>query len=274
MAKLRPAHVQAVLDRMETAPRTKVQAYRVLSAALRQSVKWQILSSNPAEAASPPRPGRPTLHVPEADRVRRILFEADGAFEVGLTLLASTGMRRGEALALQWSSVDLDAALARINQAVEAVGQELRFGLPKTDRARRTVALPPGTVALLRRWHKDQLERRMLLGADWNPTDLVIERGDGMAIHPDVFSRRFQRLMVRLKLAGIRLHDLRHWYATELLKAGVHPKVVSEALGHSSVAFTMDVYSHLLPTMQEQASPAIEAVLGVGRVSADGPAAT
>jgi integrase len=273
MAKLRPSHIQSALDKMDTAPRTKVQTYRVLSAALRQAVKWQILSINPASAASPPRPGRPQLHVPSPEGVGVLLGASEEWFEVALALLATTGMRRGEALALQWQSVDLDAGHARIIQAIEAVGQELSFGLPKTDRARRTVSLPPGTVALLRRWKKDQLERRMLLGGDWKATDLVVERGDGKPIHPDVFSRRFQRLTVRLGMVGIRLHDLRHWYATELLKAGVHPKVVSEALGHSSVAFTMDVYSHLLPTMQEQASAAIEA-LGVVKVLSEAPLAT
>jgi integrase len=101
----------------------------------------------------------------------------------------------------------------------------------------------------------------MLLGADWNSTDLVVERGDGSPFHPEVLSRRFHRLTLTLGLAGVRLHDLRHWFATQCLMAGVHPKVVSEALGHSSVAFTMDVYSHLLPTMQETASAAIEAAL-------------
>jgi integrase len=265
LAKLRPAHIQAAIDKMETAPRTRLHCYRVLSAALRQAVRWQIISSNPATAASPPRPGRAQLRIPSSEDVRRVLAADDGWFGVALTLLASTGMRRGEVLALQWSSVDLDAGLARIVQSVEAVGQQLRFGLPKTDRARRTVALPPGMVSMLKRWHKDQLERRILLGAEWNGTDLVVERGDGFPIHPDLVSRKFQRLAVQLGLAGVRLHDLRHWYATECLKAGVHPKVVSEALGHSSVAFTMDVYSHLLPTMQETASAAIEAALDFPR---------
>jgi integrase len=183
-------------------------------------------------------------------------------------------MRRGEALTLQWQSVDLDKGLARITQSVEAVGQELSFGTPKTDRASRTVSIPPRAVVLLRRWHKDQLERRILLGVEWQATDLVVERGDGYPVHPDVLSRRFQRLTVRLGMAGVRLHDLRHWYATECLKAGVHPRVVSEALGHASVAFTMDVYSHLLPTMQEQSSEAIEAALGVGKVWAESPPGT
>jgi integrase len=261
MAKLRPAHVQSAINAMDTAPRTAVQAYRVLSAALRQAVRWQILSTNPAAAASPPRPARPQLHVPSPEDVSRLLGAADGWFHTALLLAVSTGARRGEVLALQWSSLDLDKGIMRITQAVEAVGQSLAFGPPKTDRARRTVSLPPGTVAVLKRWHKEQLERRVLLGAEWQGTDLVVERGDGSPVHPDVFSRRFQRLTVRLGLVGVRLHDLRHWFATECLKASVHPKVVSEALGHASTAFTMDVYSHLLPTMQEQASAAIEAAL-------------
>jgi integrase len=101
MAKLRPAHIQAALDKMKTAPRTKVQAYRVLSAALRQAVRWQILVTNPALAASPPRPGRPNLHIPSSESVGTLLAASEGWFEVALTLLASTGMRRGEALALQ-----------------------------------------------------------------------------------------------------------------------------------------------------------------------------
>jgi integrase len=266
LAKLRPSHVQAVLDGMATAPRTKVQVYRVLSAALRQSVRWQILAVNPAAAASPPRPGRPRLNVPDPAAVRRIIRAAeDDWFGVALTLLATTGMRRGEALALQWQSVDLDSGAGRIVQSVEAVGQHLSFGLPKTDRARRTVSLPPATVALLRRWRAHQLERRVLLGSDWQGTDLVIEHGDGRPVHPDVFSRRFQRLTERLGLAGVRLHDLRHFYATECLKAGVHPKVVSEALGHASTAFTMDTYAAFLPTIQREAASAIEA-LGVAKV--------
>jgi integrase len=123
-------------------------------------------------------------------------------------------------------------------------------------------------VAVLRRVRADQLERRLLLGPEWQPTDLVVERGDGGPIHPDLFSQRFRRLATRVGLASVRLHDLRHFYASELLRAGVHPKVVSEGLGHASTAFTMDVYSHLLPTMQATASAAIEAALcgqSVGR---------
>jgi integrase len=108
----------------------KVQVYRVLSAALRQAVRWQILATNPAAAASPPRPGRPQIHVPSPEALGQLLKAADGWFEVALTVLVSTGMRRGEALALQGPGVDLNKGVARITQSVEALGQELSFPRP------------------------------------------------------------------------------------------------------------------------------------------------
>ena len=129
------------------------------------------------------------------------------------------------------------------------------------------MGLPPAAVTLLRRHRKEQAERRLLLGEAWADLDLVIERGDGEPFPPDSLSRDWYRLVPREGLPGFRLHDLRHAYATALLSAGVHPKVASEALGHSSVAFTMDTYQHLMPTMQKQAVRAIEEALG-GTVAA------
>jgi Phage integrase family len=144
---------------------------------------------------------------------------------------------------------------------------------PAEDGSRaRTVGLPPATVTLLRRHRKSQLERRVLLGEAWQDFDLVIERGDGGPFAPDSLSRDWYRLMRRIGLPGLRLHDLRHAFATRLLEASVHPKVVNEALGHSSVSFTMDTYQHLMPTMQDAATQAIEEALGAtigGTVAAE-----
>jgi integrase len=116
---------------------------------------------------------------------------------------------------------------------------------------------------VLRQQRSDQVSRRLLLGAAWVDHDLVFDRGDGEPMPPDGVSRAFYRLTHdKLGMPDVRLHDLRHQYATSLLVAGVHPKIASEALGHSSVAFTLDTYSHVVPAMQEQAGAAIEAVLG------------
>jgi integrase len=248
------------------APRTAAQAYRALSAALRQAVRWQLLGVNPAAAVQPPRAERTHLGVPDAATVGRVLAAARGTrLHTPLVLAATIGMRRGEVLALRWSQVDLDAGLARVVGSLQVVARELQVVEPKTHRARRTVALPPITVEVLRRHRREQAERRLMVGEAWQDRDLVVDEGDGAPLSPDAVSRAFYRLVRSLGLPGLRLHDLRHAYATTLLVAGVHPKIASEALGHSSVAFTMDVYSHVLPTMQQEAAQAIQAALSGGR---------
>ena len=186
---------------------------------------------------------------------------------IPLALAASTGLRRGELLALRWRDVDLEAGLLRVVASLQRVDADFVYLPPKTDRARRTVGLPPAAVALLRQHRKEQAERRLLLGEAWSDLDLVIERGDGVPLPPDSLSRGWYRLLRRVGLPGLRLHDLRHAFATRLLEASVHPKVVSEALGHSSVSFTMDTYQHLMPTMQDAATRAIEEAIG-GTVAA------
>jgi integrase len=263
MSKLRPVHVQSVLDGMlgdELAPATVLQAYRVLFEALRQAVRWQVLSTNPAAAASPPRPDRPKLVIPDAADVRKLLDAAEGPLGMALVIAASTGMRRGEVLGLRWSAIDGDKV--RVTTSLQRIDGRLMFVPPKTDRGRRTISLPPIAVDALRRWRKDQAERQLLLGAAWDPSGVVVDRGDGRPVDPGELSHAFARLCGHVGLEGVRLHDLRHAFATELLRASVHPKVVSEALGHASTAFTMDVYSHVLPSMGEQVAEAMQAVLG------------
>jgi integrase len=242
------------------APRTAGQCYRVLSSALRQGVRWQILATNAPNAVSPPRADRPELIVPDAAAVMQLIDAATGPTRIAILLAASTGMRRGEVLGLRWTAVD--GSRVRVTTSLQRAGGELVLVGPKTDRGRRTISLPPVTVEALKRWRKDQAERRLLLGAAWHDADVVVDRGDGRPLDPAEFSHAFARLADRAGLKGARLHDLRHAFATSLLAAGVHPKVVSEALGHASTAFTMDVYQHLLPSMGEQVAVAMQEALG------------
>lgn len=267
VSSLRPSHIQGVLDAMMAAgaaPASVLQCHRVLSAALRQAVRWQVLAVNPCDAVRPPRPERNQLRVPSSDEVRRILEVARGSvYEVPLLLAATTGMRRGEVLGLRWPVVDLDSGVARVVATLQKPrGRAASFVAPKTDRSRRTISLPPFVTERLRRHRREQTERRLLLGAAWRDLELVCDRGDGEHLDPDGFSHAFERFVERTGLPPMRLHDLRHAHATTLLVAGVHPKIVSEALGHASVAFTMDTYQHVLPTMGEQVAAAIETALG------------
>ncbi len=160
-------------------------------------------------------------------------------------LLATSGMRRGEALGLRWADLDLGDGRASIRQTVITVHHVVQFGTPKTAKGRRTVVLDAGTVAALREHRKRQNEERLQIGAGWRDHDLVFCRVDGTPLHPERFSRSFDDRVRQLGLPKIRLHDLRHGWATMALAAGVHPKVVQERLGHANVSITLDVYSHV-----------------------------
>jgi len=181
----------------------------------------------------------------------KLLEAAEGPCTIGLVLAATTGMRRGEVLRLTWSDVDLDAATLHVREG-------------KTPRSRRQISLPPVTIAALKRHRAEQAERRLICGEAWTDSGLVVDRGDGGAVHPDVLSHAFERAAQKAGLKGTRLHDLRHAYASTLLASGVNVKIVSEALGHASSSFTLDTYAHVLPAMGEQAAAAIEAAFSGG----------
>ena len=172
-----------------------------------------------------------------------------------------TGVRRGELLGLSWDAVDLDAGrLAITRTLIEGRGAP-QFSEPKTKRGRRSVALDAGTVDALREHRERQLDERLAWGPAYEPHDLVFCREDGTPIWPRTFSRFFDHHVRDAGLPKIRLHDLRHTHATLALEAGVHPKVVQERLGHSSIAITLDIYSHAIPAMQEDAAETIAALL-------------
>lgn len=133
----------------------------------------------------------------------------------------------------------------------------------KTDASGRTINLDPQTTATLRAHRATQAQERLAAGPAWHDHGLVFTWEDGRGPHPDWLSHEFVRLVERAALPRIRLHDVRHTHATLMLKAGIHPKIVSERLGHSSVAFTLDTYSHVLPGMQAEAAQIFaEFVLG------------
>jgi integrase len=172
-----------------------------------------------------------------------------------------TGLRRSELVGLQWADIDLDAALLRVRRRIVAVDGELDTGDPKTERSRRTLDLDPATVAALRAHRTRQLEVRMLVGPGWHERDLVFCAPEGNPWKPDTISQAFDRAVKRHQLTRIRFHDLRHTHATHLLAAGVNPKIVSDRLGHASVAFTLDTYGHVLPGQPAAAVAAVAALV-------------
>lgn len=267
LSKLRPAHVQQLLDRMTkrgAAPRTVLQARAVLGSAVSTAVAWGLMTMNPVRSVKPPRIERANLVIPSADQLRGLIAVARGTvWEAPIILAATTGMRRSELLGLRWSDVDLKKGRVRVTRTLQrSPDRTLQFFEPKTTRARREIVLPSFVPPVLLAHGKEQAERRLLAGAEWQDFDLVCERGDGRPMDPDSFGHAFKRLAAD---AGIspktRLHDIRHGVATVLHEQQVHPAVASAILGHASESFTMATYQHVTPRMTEAAARALEAVL-------------
>jgi len=166
-----------------------------------------------------------------------------------------TGMRRSELLALRWSDVDLLMCQASINRTLHRLNNgEIIFCETKTAKSKRMVALSPRTCITLREHRDKQAQNRLLMGTTLQESDLVFSKLDGSPLLPDSVSHAFSVLASRLGLKGIHLHSARHTHATLMLKQGVHPRVVQERLGHASISVTLDVYSHVMPGMQEMAA--------------------
>ena len=179
-----------------------------------------------------------------------------------MTLGLGAGLRRGEMYGLRWADVDFDAAVLRIRQTLDAMG---RFAEPKTARSRRDVSVPPFVVECLKRHRTAQIERRMKLGAAWNDHDLVLEKGDGSPCDVgEAGSHAFKRLARRIGMGEVRLHDLRHGFATVSLTAGTPLAVISAAMGHATYAITADIYAHVVREVQTEAADRLEAILGNG----------
>jgi integrase len=171
----------------------------------------------------------------------------------------ATGARRGETLALRWKNVDLDRSTVRIVESLEQTRSGLRFKAPKTEKA-RAISLPAFAVNELRRLKLEQAEELLKVGIRQSSDTLVCARRDGEPLQLQSLTHEFPRFLARLKdFPRVRFHDLRHTHATQLLLAGVHPKVAQERLGHSTISTTLDLYSHVTATMQEDAASRLDA---------------
>lgn len=250
--------------------RTVRYIHTIVGAMLGDAVKKGVLVRNPADAATPPS-GKATStgHVTWTSKQLSMFLAhtADHRYGPVWAFLALTGCRRGEALGLRWQDVDLETGRAAIRQNVQRLAGETIIGTPKGGLG-RSVALDPGLVAMLHTHRAAQAAEKLLVGPGYTDRGLVFANPDGSPVHPEVLSKAFKRVAGTVGLPVIRLHDLRHTWATLALAGGVHPKVVQERLGHANVSITLNIYSHVAPSMHDDA-----AVLVAGLVSAHQPSA-
>lgn len=261
LTKLTPAHVQGLLGEMQRASngaKVRLLVYQVLSTALKQAVRWNMIPRNVCEAVIRPRVPRNEMQALTSEQTQRLLDAAlDGRLHALYALLVSTGARLGEALGLTWPCVDLKRGTVEIRQQLAEVRGKLWLQEPKTKSARRTVDLPAFVAKALR----DHEERTKAEGTLLNDQLLVFTDSEGGAIRKSNLRRRsFEPLLKEAGIPHVRLHDLRHTAATLALKAGVPLHVVSRMLGHSRVSITADIYAHVLPGQGKDAARIMDAV--------------
>jgi len=264
LAKLRAMHLEAYysekLDSGLAASSVRKQ-HDIVHSALRHAVAMQLLATNPADVVVPPRPKRSEMKVLDETQAANMLRAAEGTgLYMALLLAVGTGMRKGELLAARWSDVDFEAGTITVNQTLQAAFGELHFKEPKTAKSRRRITLPGVVVDALRAHRAEQAKKTLAREPGYALSDLVLAAPRGGPWWPYNFDRMWRKFKAKQGLE-IRFHDLRHTHATQLLRAGVNVKVISERLGHASIGITLDTYSHVMPGMQEEAAEKIDAGL-------------
>jgi integrase len=261
------------------APRTVRHIWTTLAVALNRAKKQRIILFNPCEVVGAPRFERNEMCALDGVAAEQyvLAFSDEPTIGAAVVLAIGSGLRRGELLALRWSDVNLEEATIRVARAVErvTVGDpldpsnkkiEIRFKEPKTQGSRRSIVLPAFAIDRLRIHRREQKDRFEKLGA-WRTNESLVFDREGEPWCPNTFGLWFARLVRRFKLPPVRLHDLRHSYATLMLESGVDLKTVSMALGHSTIRITADTYAHVTPAMQQSAAERLDRIIGGSRKS-------
>jgi len=257
LAKLRPLHIQGYLDRARASgrldkkgglsPTTVRYHHAVLREGLNHAVRMQLIATNPALAARPPRYTRKETNVLTEAQTAQPLKAAEGTdLYAPLVIATCTGLRRGELLGLMWGDINLEIGALVVRRTMQATKTGLKFKAPKSAQSKRTVTLPAFAVEVLNEHLKQQTAHRRVLGVLYEDQDLVFPREDGRPWEPSRFSTRFREFEDGLDLLRIRLHDLRHVHCSHLIRQGTPLKMASARMGYSTIATTADLYAHVL----------------------------
>jgi integrase len=271
---MRPDHLQRFYNNMAKnnfSARTIRYCHTIVHGALAQAERHQLVVRNVSKLTERPGETRKEMRTLTQAQVSGTLLPAlanDRMF-AAILLACGTGLRRGELLALRWQDVDLDAGLLHVRRTLVRVRNydggarktRLAFHEPKTAHSRRTIPLPEGCLVALRHHKARQAEERLLLGGAYHDEGLVFCLADGKPLDPRNFARSFAHMLTSAGLPQMRVHDLRHTFATLMLELGESPKTVQAMLGHSRVAITLDIYTHVSLELEKRAAARLNAVL-------------
>ena len=267
LEKLTPQDVQAFMNgklKEGLSPRTVQYLRAVLRRALGQALKWGLIPRNVATLVDPPHVRKFELKLLTPDELRDFLDAVKGnRFEALLILTVTTGLRRGEVLGLQKDDLDLRRGQLRVRHALQRVkGHGLQLVETKSAAGRRPLKLSKLAVQALTRHRLRQLEERLAAGSRWTESGFIFTSRKGTPPEPATVIRNCHRVLKNAGLRRQRFHDLRHANASLLLAEGVHPRVVMEMLGHSQISLTLNTYSHVIPSLQDDAVARVDAALG------------
>ena len=242
--------------------RTVLHIHRVLFEALKHAVRQGLLIRNVAELVDVPRARKRKMKALTPQEVARLLNVAkDTPYYPVIYAAVNTGLRQGELLGLRWRDLDLDLAALSVTQVLYKRRGVCTFKEPKSDHSRRRLDLPPSLALFLRGYRSQREADQLALGKPLSQDGLVFSKVGGEPLDPGTLTHSFARTAQKAGVGGTRFHDLRHTFASLMLLAGVHPKIVSEMLGHASVAFTLDTYSHVIGGLQEAAVRRLDEIL-------------
>jgi integrase len=271
LAKFAPVHIQGFYsDALKSgrldgkgglSPQTVLHFHRLLDHAMKRARKLRLIAVNPVEDVDPPKVEEREMQTLHDEQAGRLLAAASTTrLYAPLVVALATGLRRGELLALRWQDINLTTGIVTVVRSLEQTKAGLRFKPTKTKRGKRPIVLPASVLAVLLDHKARQAEERLMLGQ--GKSELVFTRVEGDPIKPDSFTSWVARVAERAGTSHIMpVHGLRHTHITNLLRENVHPKVASERAGHSRVGFTLDRYSHVIPSLQEDAAIRIDARL-------------
>jgi integrase len=272
LTKLRPMQISDAYGKALSAgrrdgkgglsPSTVRYLHVILKSAMGQAVRWQMLARNPVDAVDPPKIERSAMNTYDLAQTADLIDATRGTrMTITVMLAVLCGLRRGEIAALRWRNINLGAAQLAVTESAEQTKAGVRYKQPKSGKG-RTVALSARVVNELRSRRVQQAQELLMLGIPLADDAFVVAQADGSPLQPRTITHQWHLLLSNNKaLPRIRFHDLRHAHATHMLSSGVHPKIASERLGHSKVGITMDLYSHVMPGMQEDAAARVDRAL-------------
>ena len=253
-----------------TSPRMVQYIHSVLRRSLNFALRWGLLVRNPALGAIRPKLLKTEMKTLNGDQVRVFLSAAKGTRNEALFWIAvSTGLREGEILGLKWSDLDWKTKRLQVKRQLQRLkGEGLVLTEPKSAAGKRLIILSSATLTVLQKHLNLQQEEKMFGGENWQENDLIFPSTLGTPLDPSNMSKDFKDTLKMARLPNIRFHDLRHTAASLMLLQGIHPKIVQERLGHSDISLTLNTYSHVIPTMQEEAAEKMDEILVPIEVSA------